>query len=149
MFLKPTKTKNGYYKVNLSKNGEIEQFYVHRLVAETYIPNPLGLPEVNHLDEIKGHNYANNLTWVTREENLAYGTRVQRGAEGRKKPVYCVELDKIFPSIKEAAAEFNITASNISSCVRGNSKTAAGYHWQFALNLASWMNRVELAEKIL
>lgn len=62
MFLKPANAGKGYLKVGLSKNGFLEQCYVHRLVAEAYIPNPLGLPEVNHLDEIKSHNYVNNLT---------------------------------------------------------------------------------------
>jgi hypothetical protein len=42
----------------------------YRLVAETYIPNPNNLPEVNHIDKDKSNNHVSNLEWITKEENL-------------------------------------------------------------------------------
>ena len=49
-------SSNGYYRVHLCKNGKAKWYAVHRLVAETFIPNPLHLPEVNHKDENKLNN---------------------------------------------------------------------------------------------
>jgi hypothetical protein len=72
---------------------------VHRLVGEAYIPNPDDKPQINHKDENKSHNYIANLEWVTAKENCNYGTRNKR----LRKSVYCVELDKVFESLLDAA----------------------------------------------
>lgn len=48
------------------------------------------------------------------------------------KSVYCVELNKVFPSIKEAGATVGITDTNITNCCKGRIKTAGGYHWKYA-----------------
>src|SRR5574344_1431255 len=55
--MNPSEMPNGYLRVCLSKNGEDKQCYVHRLVAETFLPNPENLPEVNHKDEVKTNNF--------------------------------------------------------------------------------------------
>ena len=49
----------------------------------------------------------------------------------KTKPVYCVELDKVFPTIQEAADLFRIEASNISKCCKGMRYTAGKMHWQY------------------
>lgn len=60
-YLKITKRPIGYCAVNLSKNGVYKTFYVHRLVAEAFIPNPEYKPYVNHIDEDKSNNHISNL----------------------------------------------------------------------------------------
>lgn len=60
---------HGYLQVALNKLGGMKTFFVHRLVAEAFIPNPCGLPEVNHKNGIKIDNFINNLEWVTTEGN--------------------------------------------------------------------------------
>ena len=67
--LKPNSKPNGYLQVNLSNGGEARHAYVHRLVAQTFLPNPCGLPEVNHIDFDKTNNCVGNLEWVSDEEN--------------------------------------------------------------------------------
>lgn len=48
--LKDYENTNGYRRVNLYKNGKVKPHYVHRLVAAAFIPNPEGLPVVNHIN---------------------------------------------------------------------------------------------------
>lgn len=64
--------KDGYYSVTLYKRGVDTLFNVHRLVAETFIPNPNNLPCVNHKDENKHNNMADNLEWCTIGYNNKY-----------------------------------------------------------------------------
>ena len=59
----------GYKMVYLNKNRERKNYYVHRLVAETFIPNPKQLPEVNHKDLNKANNKISNLEWITELDN--------------------------------------------------------------------------------
>lgn len=127
-FLKPRNDKDGYLLVNLSNNGQRKTFKVHRLVADAYIPNKEEKETVNHKDENKQNNCVNNLEWLTRTENNLYGTRIER----TKKKVYCIELDKEYNSITEAAREFNLSMGNLSSCLKGRQKTFGGYHWRYA-----------------
>ena len=68
--LKPEETKKGYLRVDLyDEYGKHKHFKVHRLVAEAFIPNPDGKPQVNHKDGNKRNNSVTNLEWVTDAEN--------------------------------------------------------------------------------
>ncbi|MDP4224837.1 MAG: HNH endonuclease [Bacteroidota bacterium] len=63
--------KFGQYNcVKLIKDGKRNSFYIHRLVAETYIPNPNNLPEVNHKDGNKDNNHISNLEWTNHKDNI-------------------------------------------------------------------------------
>ena len=68
--LKQNLTKKGYCNVKLYKNGKGETYKIHRLVAETFIPNPENKPQVNHIDGNKQNNCVSNLEWNTNEENF-------------------------------------------------------------------------------
>lgn len=63
---------NGYYQVDLSKEGKIKRFLIHRIVAKTFIDNHLGKPQVNHIDGNKLNNDSRNLEWVTSSENVLH-----------------------------------------------------------------------------
>lgn len=71
----------GYLYVALSKDGKKHYLRLHRVIANTFIPNPEGLPEVNHKDEDKTNNRVNNLEWCTSHDNKIYGTRRDRIAK--------------------------------------------------------------------
>ena len=129
--LKPVTHRDGYLRVNLCKNGKIKTFRVHRLVASAFIPNPKGLPAVNHKDECKTNNAVSNLEWCTTEYNNNYGTHNERNIKLRK-IIRCVELDKTFPSILAASKELNLQSGNISHVLTGRRKSAGGYHFEFA-----------------
>jgi hypothetical protein len=64
--------KNGYPAVNLFKDGKQKHHYIHRLVAEAFVPNPDNLPEVNHKDCDKTNNQVSNLEWCDRHWNLQH-----------------------------------------------------------------------------
>ena len=82
---------DGYATVILCKNNKKKLYRVHRLVAETFIPNPKKLSEVNHKDENKLNNHIDNLEWCTSQYNKNYGTRNQRCMIMRGTPVKCIE----------------------------------------------------------
>lgn len=65
-----TGTTSPYKQVQLSKNNEVKKYLVHRLVAETLIPNPNNLPQVNHIDGNCLNNSVDNLEWVSPSENM-------------------------------------------------------------------------------
>ena len=122
-FLRPRKNTSGYWQVCLCKNGEQKNFLLHRLVAEAYLPNPQNLPEINHIDECKEHNFIRNLEWCDRKYNVVYSLA---------KPVYCVELDRVFESAHEAARQLGLYATKITNCCKGKQKTTKGYYFNYA-----------------
>ena len=68
----PTDNGNGYMIVGLKKGGKRKSYYVHRLVADAFIPNPDCCEQVNHKDYDKRNNSAANLEWVSQVENIRY-----------------------------------------------------------------------------
>ena len=71
--MKPEIAKNGYYQVTLWKEGKKKKPLIHRLVAAAFVDNPRGYGEVNHIDEVKGNNRADNLEWCDHAYNMNYG----------------------------------------------------------------------------
>lgn len=84
--INPDIAQNGYYRVTLAKNGKKKQCYLHRLLAEHFIPNPLNLPQINHKDGIKTNCTLENLEWVTVQENVihAYKNGLMNHVKGEK-----------------------------------------------------------------
>lgn len=70
--IKHFKTKEGYHRVQLCLNGRNKKFLVHRLVAQSFVPNDTLKLEVNHKNANKDDNTASNLEWVTRKENVKH-----------------------------------------------------------------------------
>ena len=67
--IKPIRAGKGYYQVFLYKNCNYDRFYIHRLVALAFIPNPDGKSDVDHIDGIKTNNNVSNLRWTSHKEN--------------------------------------------------------------------------------
>lgn len=71
-FLKPFNSGHGYMKINLRQNGKIKSHYVHRLVANAFLPKIVNKTDVNHKDGNKSNNILSNLEWSTRSENIQH-----------------------------------------------------------------------------
>lgn len=76
--LKPALNSCGYYHIGLSKDGIYKKKTIHRMLMETFIPNPNNLPEINHINEIKTDNSLSNLEWCTHYQNMNSGTVEKR-----------------------------------------------------------------------
>lgn len=140
-FMRLQKNHKGYLIVWLSKNGKDKCYFVHRLVAEAFIPNWFDDPQVNHIDENKENNNIDNLEWCDNRYNANYGTaierRVKKQINGKKsKPVLQYTLDGEF--VKEWSSENECERNgfnqrHVSSCCRGEygRKSHKGYIWKF------------------
>lgn len=86
----------GYLRTNLSKNGKPKTVKVHRMVAETFIPNPNNLPQVNHKDGNKQNNCVDNLEWCTNSENIkhAYQMGLKR-ADASNNPAHKLSIEDV------------------------------------------------------
>lgn len=126
------KTKGGYIQVSL--NGQ--RFKIHRLVAMAFIPNPEGLPQINHKNEIKTDNRVENLEWCDSKYNNNYGLRTQKASVSRSKPVKQLSKDgkliNVYYGIHEAGRRTNIDYRHIHRAIKGERKTAGGYKWEYA-----------------
>lgn len=134
--LRVRKSTQGYGQVNLSKRGRMTTHRVHRLVATHFLPNPLNLPEVNHLNENKLDNRVENLEWCDRSHNVNYGDRTEKQKTKVSIPVVQLSLDgdkiAVYPSVIQAARELKLSRSSISECCRGKRETLGGYIWKYA-----------------
>ena len=82
--LKGVKMPNGYLVVGLWKDNKSRNRYIHRLVAEHFLPNENNYPCVNHKDENRKNNNVSNLEWCTHEYNNNYGTRKEKASKTMK-----------------------------------------------------------------
>lgn len=137
---------HGYLNVCLARDKDDHKYaYIHRLVATHFVENPSGLPQVNHKDENKSNNNAENLEWCDMQYNNTYGTKIQRGvanmdyasiAKRRSVPVYQINLDgtivRRHNGMSDAARKFGFKTSEISSCCKDKKHTHAGFRWMYA-----------------
>ncbi len=122
----------GYHRVLLCRNGNQKSHYVHRLVAQSFIPNPEKKPFVNHKDGDKTNNHVDNLEWCTQLENVQHaistGLTKNKGSESPSaKAIVTCRGDK-FGSAIEAAEYFGMANHrNISKVLKGFRKHAGRY----------------------
>ncbi len=84
---------DGYENATFCNHGKEHTVLIHRIVAEHFIPNPLNLPEVNHIDYDRSNNRVDNLEWCTHESNVKHSAGRQRAYVGKiknKNPDYYV-----------------------------------------------------------
>lgn len=118
----------GYGRVELWKNNKGRKFRVHRLVAETFIPNPLGKEQVNHIDGNKKNNCVSNLEWVTPKENIRhaiennlssikYGSKNLSSKLKEEDVKYIRENAGINKSVRELSEIYNVSTTTIYNII--------------------------------
>ena len=146
--LKPMIDIHNYLTVDLFNGIKRCNKKIHRLVAESFIPNPEKKPQVNHKNGNHQDNRVENLEWATSAENNLHAYRVL----GKKAPcpsvgkfgslnklskrVLQIKNNKIiaeFWGTEEAERQTGINQSNISACCRGLRKSAGKYQWVYKL----------------
>lgn len=140
-FIDGYEDKGGYLRVQLCRNGKSYHIALHRLVAEAFIGERKGLT-INHKDENKKNNHADNLEYLTRADNIRYGSGVRRSAENRRynpligKAVNQYSLDGRFIRRYKSASlaaflnGWGECSSDIHQCCRRERHTANGYIWR-------------------
>ena len=124
--------KVGYQYIILHTNGQPKIYSVHRLVAIHFIPNPFNKPTVNHIDEVKNHNWLSNLEWMTVKENTNHGTRNERSNLAQRMPVVQLTMNNEFIKVHDSVT--NIPGFNggaIAQVCKGKYSQHKGYHWRY------------------
>ncbi len=137
--------KNGYFRVNLNKEGKMKAMLVNRIVAEAFIPNPNNLPIAGHDNDVKTDNYVGNLYWTNASENLMHNglqarinakrqLKIDKIAEALAKPIIGTSLktgEKIYFKSAQEASRNGFGGPKISLCCNGKKKSHKGFSWQF------------------
>lgn len=129
--IKPCDNGRGYLKVFVVTPDGRKSIRIHRLVAEAFLPNPDGLPVVNHIDGNKYNNRASNLEWVTHQQNTAHWlSQTSR----RKIPVARLgkkgQVLDIFLSVNAAAKYCNCDYRSLYEALKNN-RQYKGQTWRY------------------
>lgn len=135
--MKPHKNTVGYWQTAIHKDGKQHFKCTHKLVAEAFVDNPRHCTEVNHLDEDKNNNRADNLAWCTHKENINHGTCIKRGIEKRKERYPAKKVIAIFPngathcykSASDASKQLGLNEGSIRCVLGGSKRTLNGIRW--------------------
>lgn len=136
----------GYKRVTLyAESGKPKSVPVHRVVAMAFLPNPDGLPQVNHKNEIRADNHVENLEWCTASYNINYGSRnaiVSKKLRDDKTKKFGRKVEQIdpvtkavvavWPSLRSIEQALGYAHSNIQNCCEGRRKTRGGFEWRYA-----------------
>lgn len=139
IILKSSKNHKGYPFVVLYRNGKSKNDRIHRLVAETFIPNHENKPQVNHIDCDKSNNQVNNLEWCDNSENqrhaFRHGLQTNVGHNNpRARRINQYDLKgtfiKTWDSIYDIVNMLQCDRSTIWRCCTGRCKQGKGYVWR-------------------
>lgn len=119
---------NGYLIANIPIDEKWATKSVHRLVAQTFIPNPDNLPQINHKDCNRTNNNVDNLEWSSRSHNIQYR---EKFGEALRHPIFAINLDtnevSHFSSQAEAGRVLGLRQPNVNAVIKGRIKQTGGY----------------------
>jgi hypothetical protein len=118
------KNNFGYYETRLYKSGKKKSAFMHRIIAEAFIPNPHDYPQVDHINGDKRDNRICNLRWVSRSQNMkaAYELGLCKNRRCNRRQVIDTCTNKVYSSMLEAAKANDIPYGTFKSLMYGVSK---------------------------
>jgi len=130
--LKQSNSSNGYLQVRVLIDGKPAVKYVHRLVAQIFLPNPEKLPQVNHRDCDRKNNNITNLEFCTASYNAKYREKFGVSqTESKGQPLFAINLSTLevlhFRSQGEAGRALGLFNQNINKVIKGRYKSTGGY----------------------
>lgn len=133
--LKPWGDGNGYLKVGIQIDGKWTKKAVHRLIAQTFIPNPDSLPQINHKDCNPQNNNVENLEWCDNSYNQKYKNKFGiSNTETEGHPLFAINLKTLetlhFRSQGEAGRAIGIDQQSINKVIKGSRNQAGGYYFE-------------------
>lgn len=155
-------TKFGYIQARLWLNNKEKKKYVHRLVADAFIPNPNNYPQIDHIDTDKTNNQVRNLRWCTSTMNhLNPITRARNSASKKGHPVLIEKMSvpvvrinpkdptdyKIYESAKKAGEIEGFNWNHISDVCRGVRNKTQGFYWKYLSDFQPPINDVNVLNK--
>lgn len=136
--LSPRVDRVGYLTVRLSREGKSYTKYLHRLLAEAFIPNPMGLKYVNHKDGNVRNNQLNNLEWVSHAQNIQHAYDTGLIDKGHfEKSVIDTANGIVYKSCKEAALHKGIKYSTCKNYLNGRRANPTGLKYIDCINAGS------------
>ena len=136
----PKRNHDGYLRIQVWGKGAVNFVAVHRLIAETFLPNPDNKPFVNHINGIKDDNRVENLEWCTQVENIAHAWRTglsHRRLNTAGTPVAQYTKDGVlvnkFLSQMDVERKLGYNHATISQAIKRNG-TAYGFKWEVMQN---------------
>ena len=138
--------KLGYKYVKLTdKNGIRKNLFLHRLIAQAFIPNPNNYSCINHINGIKNDNRIENLEWCSQKQNVRYAwdnglcenVRKVCAINGKRKSKKIIqknkngEVIKVWNSTMDIERELGILHNNITFCCKHYNRTAGGFIWEY------------------
>ena len=137
--LKPRLTLDGYYQVDLCKDGVKRHLYIHRLVAQSFLDNPKNYKIVNHKDENSMNNIVSNLEWCDSTYNNNYGNCKRKISEANSIKINQYDMNgnfiKQWLGINNIERCLKINKGNICMCCKGKRNNAGGYKWEYMQEL--------------
>lgn len=138
--------RTGHIDISIICNGKRHHKYLHRMVAEAFIPNPHNYPLVRHLNDDPSDNRVENLAWGTSLDNVHDCIKnghfrrftpddIELANQKRRTPIKAVHLasgrEYEFISQQEASRVLGVNQSDISSVARGKATNARGYYFYY------------------
>tara|TARA_R110000851_G_scaffold316339_1_gene479369 strand:- start:42 stop:512 length:471 start_codon:yes stop_codon:yes gene_type:complete len=119
----------GYLRIHIKNDIERLNIYVHRLIAETFIPNPVNKSQVNHINGIKTDNRAVNLEWCTPSENIIHSYHVLRNLI---KPVISLNPVTLETVYYKSMSGHWFDKGHVCKCCNGTRGKHRDLYWGYA-----------------